>query len=105
MAWVYLITAAMLEIVWAISLKYTDSFTRPWPSVLTVLAMLASFGCLSVAMRTIPVGSCYAMWTGTGAVGTALLGMAFLGEPISAGRIVCVLLIAVGVVGMKILSP
>ncbi|MDX1927433.1 MAG: multidrug efflux SMR transporter [Pirellulaceae bacterium] len=105
MAWVYLITASMLEIVWAISLKYTDGFTRLWPSVLTVVAMLASFGCLSVAMRSIPVGSCYAMWTGTGAVGTALLGMAFLGEPFSAARIVCVLLIAVGVVGMKILSP
>ncbi len=104
MAWVYLFTAALFEIVWAIGLKYTDGFTRLWPSVVTVVAMLASFGCLSLAMRTIPIGSCYAIWTGTGAVGTALLGMLFMGESASVGRIVCVLLIAAGVVGMKVLS-
>ena len=104
MAWLYLIVAGILEIGWAIGLKYTDGFTRLWPSVATVCCMGVSFVLLSIALRTIPVGTGYAVWTGIGAVGTAIVGMALLGEPRNAARIVCIVLIVAGIVGLKLFS-
>ena len=80
MAWIYLVIAGLLEIGWAVGLKYTEGFSRFWPSVATLCAMVASFGLLAVALKTIPVGTGYAVWTGIGAAGTAIIGMAFLGE-------------------------
>lgn len=104
MAWVVLFIAGILEAGWAVGLKYTQGFTKLWPSVGTVGAMAVSFLLLSQALKTIPVGTGYAIWTGIGAAGTVIIGMAFLGEPREAGRIVCVLLIIAGVVGLKIVS-
>jgi quaternary ammonium compound-resistance protein SugE len=104
MAWIYLIIAGVLEIGWAIGLKYTAGFTRLWPSVFTIAAMIASFALLAQALRTIPVGTGYAVWTGIGAAGTAALGMIFLGEPRELLRILCLVLIVAGVVGLKFAS-
>ncbi len=104
MAWVYLIIAGLLEIGWAIGLKYTDSFTRLWPSVATIIGMLFSFGLLSIALKTIPVGTGYAVWTGIGAAGTAIIGMMFLGESKDIGRLLCLGLIVAGVIGLKMFS-
>jgi quaternary ammonium compound-resistance protein SugE len=101
MPWIYLLLAGLLEIGWAIGLKYTYGFTKLWPSVITVLVMALSFGLLSLALRAIPMGTAYAVWTGIGAAGTAAFGMAFLGEPRDVIRIVCLLLIIGGVVGLK----
>src|SRR3712207_5979773 len=105
MAWVVLFIAGLLEVVWAVGLKYTQGFTRLWPSVWTVGAMAASFLLLAHALKTLPVGTAYAVWTGIGAVGTVAVGMAFLGEPREVGRVVCVLLIVTGIVGLKPVSP
>jgi quaternary ammonium compound-resistance protein SugE len=105
MAWVFLFIAGLLEVVWAIGLKYTQGFTRLWPSVVTVGAMIASFALLAQALKTIPVGTGYAVWTGIGAVGAAIVGMLFLGESREAARIVCLLLIVAGIVGLKLFSP
>jgi quaternary ammonium compound-resistance protein SugE len=105
MAWVVLFIAGLLEIGWAIGLKYTQGFTKLWPSVATVGAMAVSFLLLSVALKTIPVGTGYAIWTGIGAVGTVIVGMAFLDEPREVERIVCILLIIIGIVGLKIVTP
>ena len=104
MAWVYLVLAGLLEIGWAIGLKYSVGFTKPGISVVTVLTMIASFLLLAQALKTIPVGTGYAVWTGIGAAGTTIVGMALLGEPREVGRIVCVMLILSGVVGLKVLS-
>ena len=104
MAWVFLILAGLLEIGWAIGLKYSEGFSKPGISVVTVLTMIASFLLLAQALKTIPVGTGYAVWTGIGAAGTAIVGMAILGEPREVGRIVCVMLILSGVVGLKVLS-
>jgi len=101
MAWVYLFTAALFEIGWAIGLKYTQGFTKLWPSVLTVAALIVSFVLLALTVRTIPVGTGYAIWTGLGAVGTATLGIILFGEPLTAWRVSCLLLIVGGVVGLK----
>jgi quaternary ammonium compound-resistance protein SugE len=101
MAWIYLIIAGLLEIGWAIGLKSTEGFTRFWPSVVTILLMVASFALLSLALKTIPVGTGYAVWTGIGAAGTAIIGMVFLGESRETLRILCILLIVAGVVGLK----
>ncbi len=105
MAWVVLFVAGLLEVGWAIGLKYTEGFTKLWPSVATIGAMAVSFFLLSHALRTIPVGTGYAVWTGIGAVGTVILGMVFLGEPRDVGRIFCLLLIIAGIVGLKVVSP
>ena len=105
MAWLALIVAGLLEVGWAIGLKYTVGFSRLWPSVGTVLAMILSFGLLSYALKTIPVGTGYAVWTGIGAAGTAVLGMVFLGESREVLRMVCIGLILAGVVGLKFASP
>ena len=105
MAWTYLVIAGAFEIAWAIGLKYTEGFTRLWPSVGTVAAMIASFAFLSEALKTIPVGTGYAVWTGIGAAGTAALGMVLFGESRDLLRIVCITMIAVGLVGLKLSSP
>lgn len=102
MAWVFLFFAGLLECAWAIGLKYTDGFTRPLPSALTILAMAASFWLLSYAMKTIPVGTAYAVWTGIGAVGVAILGMMLFEESREVARLLCLLLIIAGIVGLKI---
>ena len=104
MAWVWLVLAGLLEIVWAIGLKYTDGFTRLWPSVVTIAAMIASVYFLAVAVRTIPIGTGYAVWTGIGAVGVAILGMILFGEPKTLLRIGSILLIVAGIVGLKLVT-
>jgi len=102
MAWVLLVIAGLFEIGWAIGLKYTDGFTRAWPSVGTGAAMAISVVMLGLAMRTLPVGTAYAVWTGIGAVGTVLLGILLFNEPATAGRIACVVLIVTGILGLKL---
>ena len=105
MAWTYLFVAALFEIAWAVGLKYTQGFTKLWPSVLTIAAMAVSLLFLALAVRTIPVGTGYAVWTGIGAVGTATLGIVLFAEPVTAWRVVCLLLIVGGVVGLKVTAP
>lgn len=105
MAWVLLVMAGILEIGWAVGLKYTDGFTRLWPSVWTIAAMVASMYLLALAARTLPIGTAYAVWVGIGAAGAMILGMVLLGEPRSAARIACVGLIVAGVVGLKLVDP
>ena len=103
MAWVYLFLAGLLEIVWALGLKYTDGFTRPLPTAITVVAMLGSIGLLGLALKSLPLGTAYAIWTGIGTVGTVIAGILFLGETASALRLACVGLIVAGIVGLKLL--
>jgi quaternary ammonium compound-resistance protein SugE len=105
MAWIYLFTAACFEIGWAVGLKYTHGFTKLWPSVLTIAAMVVSLTLLAMAVRTIPVGTGYAVWTGIGAVGTAILGIVLFAEPVTAWRVVCLLLIVCGIIGLKLAAP
>jgi quaternary ammonium compound-resistance protein SugE len=105
MPWIILVLAGLFEIGWAIGLKYTDGFTRLWPSVWTVGAMIVSLGLLGIAMKSLPVGTSYAVWVGVGAVGTAILGIVLLGEPATAGRIASLALIVAGIVGLKLSSP
>lgn len=104
MAWVLLALAGLLEVAWAIGLKYSAGFTRLWPSVATLILMALSFFFLSTALRTLPVGTAYAIWTGIGAVGTAILGIALFGEAASPGRIVSIALIVAGIAGLKYFS-
>jgi quaternary ammonium compound-resistance protein SugE len=105
MAWLLLIVAGLLEVGWAIGLKYTEGFTRIWPSVFTLGAMVLSVVLLGVAMKSLPVGTSYAVWVGVGAVGTAILGMVLFGEPATAGRQASLGLIVAGIVGLKLASP
>lgn len=102
MAWTLLIIAGMLEVGWAAGMKHSQGWTRLWPSVMTIALMVASMYLLTVAVKTIPVGTGYAVWTGIGAVGTAIYGMVRLGESASPGRIACIGLIVVGIVGLKL---
>jgi len=102
MAWVILFFAGLMEICWAIGLKYTDGFTRLVPSVLTIAAMTVSVVLLAIALKTLPVGTGYAVWTGIGAVGTAILGIVLFGDPATAGRLACIGLIIAGIVGLKL---
>jgi quaternary ammonium compound-resistance protein SugE len=102
MPWTMLVVAGVLEVVWAVGLKFTDGFTRLWPSVWTLAAMLASFYLLSRALQTLPVGTGYAVWTGIGAAGTAIVGMLVLGESASTWRLVSLALIVAGIVGLKV---
>jgi quaternary ammonium compound-resistance protein SugE len=104
MAWVYLIIAGIFEIVWATGLKYTEGFTRLWPSLGTAVAMAVSVWLLAVALKTIPVGTGYAVWTGIGAAGTALMGILLFGESREILRILCIFLIVAGIVGLKLSS-
>lgn len=105
MSWFILVIAGLLEIGWAVGLKYTDGFTRFVPSVLTAGTMVASVVLLAVAMRELPLGTAYAVWTGIGTVGTAVVGIALFGEPADVLRALCILLIVAGIAGLKILSP
>lgn len=105
MAWILLVLAGLFEIGWAIGLKYTDGFTKLWPTVGTVLAIVISLGLLGVAMKSLPVGTAYAIWVGVGAVGTAILGIVLLGEAVNAGRLISLGLIVAGIVGLKLATP
>ena len=102
MAWIVLVVAGLFEVCWAIGLKYTDGFTRLWPSVGTVVAMTVSVVLLGWSMRSLPVGTAYAVWTGIGAVGTVLLGLVLFDEPATVARLGCVALIVAGIVGLKL---
>jgi|SRR5690554_3960924 len=104
MAWIYLIIGGIFECGWAIGLKYTEGFTRLWPTVFSAIAMLISLGLLGLSMREIPVGTAYAVWTGIGAVGVALMGMVLFGDSRDVARLVCLGLIVSGVVGLQIFS-
>ena len=105
MAWALLVVAGLLEVVWAIGMKYSDGFSRLVPSVVTIVAASLSFWLLAAAMKVLPVGTAYAAWTGIGAVGAALLGMVLFKEPATAARIVCVVLIIAGIAGLQWLTP
>jgi quaternary ammonium compound-resistance protein SugE len=104
MAWVYLFIAGIFEMGWAIGLKYTEGFSRPVPTILTVAAMIASVILLGLALRDLPVGTGYAVWTGIGTVGTALLGMYLFGDAATVARLVCIGLIVAGIAGLKVFS-
>jgi quaternary ammonium compound-resistance protein SugE len=105
MAWALLVAAGILEIGWAIGLKYSEGFTRLWPSIWTIAAIVLSLYLLSIAARTLPIGTAYAVWVGIGAAGAMVLGMALLGEPRTVARIACIGLIVAGVVGLKLFDP
>jgi quaternary ammonium compound-resistance protein SugE len=104
MAWLILFAAGLFEIGWAIGLKYTEGFTRPVPTVLTGIALVISMVLLGWAVRTLPIGTAYAVWTGIGAVGTAILGLILFNEPATVARLVCIALIVAGIVGLKVFS-
>lgn len=105
MVWAILIFAGLLEVGWAIGLKYTEGFTRLWPSIWTIGAMIASVWLLAIAMKTLPAGTAYSVWVGIGAVGTVILGIILLNEPANAARLVSVGLVIAGIVGLKIFTP
>jgi quaternary ammonium compound-resistance protein SugE len=105
MAWLVLIVAGLFEVAWAVGLKYAEGFTRLWPSVGVVVALALSMALLGIALRTLPLGTAYAVWTGIGTVGTAILGIALFREPATAGRLVCMGLIVAGIAGLKVLAP
>ncbi len=105
MAWLILVVAGLLEVGWAIGLKYTDGFTQPLPTVATVAAMVASLWLLGIAMQSLPVGTAYAVWVGVGAVGTVILGIVLFDESANAGRLLSVALIIAGIVGLKLATP
>jgi quaternary ammonium compound-resistance protein SugE len=104
MAWLILLAAGLLEVVWAIGLKYTQGFSRLMPTVVTVIAMIASMGLLGLAVRSLPIGTAYAVWTGIGTVGTVLVGILVFGESASLLRLLCVSLIVIGIIGLKALT-
>ncbi|SRR5690606_5671849 len=104
MAWGILVVAGLLEVGWAVGLKYTDGFTRLWPTVWTIASMIASMGLLGLAVRSLPIGTAYAVWTGIGTVGTAVLGIVLFREPATALRLVCIGLIVTGIVGLRLAS-
>jgi len=105
MTWLMLLVAGLFEVAWAIGLKYTHGFTRLVPSAATLAAMVASIVLLALAMRTLPVGTAYAVWTGIGALGTVILGIALFDEPATLARLLCMALIVVGIVGLKLVTP
>lgn len=105
MAWIILVLAGLFEVGWAIGLKYTDGFTRFWPTVWTVLAMIVSLWLLGIAMKSLPIGTAYGVWVGVGAVGTAALGIVLLGEPANLLRLLSLGLIVAGIVGLKLATP
>ncbi|MFN3884249.1 MAG: quaternary ammonium compound efflux SMR transporter SugE [Rhodocyclaceae bacterium] len=105
MAWAWLILAGIFEVVWAIGIKYTEGFTRFWPSILTVAAMVASVVLLGMSVKTLPVGTAYAVWVGVGAVGTAILGILLFAEAATLGRLISLGLIIVGIIGLKLATP
>ena len=104
MAWVYIIIAGFFEVAWAVGLKYTDGFSKLGPSLGTAAAMIISFYMLSLGLKTLPIGTAYAVWTGIGAVGTVIFGMFVLGESKDLGRIICIILIVSGILGLKLFT-
>jgi quaternary ammonium compound-resistance protein SugE len=104
MPWIYLALAGLLEVVWAVGLKYTEGFSRLWPSVITLSAMTGSIILLAVAVKTLPIGTAYAIWTGIGAVGAVILGIVLFGDSASPLRLACVGLVLLGMVGLKLTS-
>lgn len=104
MPWFILFIAGMFEIIWAVGLKYTEGWTRFWPVIITILAMIASFYFLSIALKQIPMGTAYAVWTGIGTIGTVVFGIFFLKEPADFLRILCIALIVIGIVGLRVLA-
>lgn len=104
MHWVYLLIAGFLEVFWAIGLKFSNGFTQLIPSILTVLGMILSFYFLSLALKNLPIGTAYAIWTGIGTIGTLIFGIIFFKEPMTIARIICVLLIVAGIIGLKLLT-
>ncbi|MFY0646657.1 DMT family transporter [Sulfitobacter geojensis] len=104
MAWFLLVLAGLFEVGWAVGLKYTEGFTRPWPTVLTAASMIVSLVLLGLALRSIPLGTGYAIWTGIGTIGTVIFGVVYFAEPATAARMFCVLLILSGIVGLKLVS-
>jgi quaternary ammonium compound-resistance protein SugE len=105
MAWINLAIAGILEVLWAISLKYTEGFSKLWPNLITVVGMIASFYFLAQALKVIPVGTGYAIWTGIGAAGTAILGIILFGESAAPARLACITVIIAGIIGLKLTSP
>lgn len=105
MAWVILFIAGLLEVGWAVGLKYTEGFTRLWPTVATAAALVASMALLGLSLRTLPLGTAYAIWTGIGTTGTAVLGILLFREPATAMRLVCIGLIVAGIIGLKLATP
>lgn len=105
MDWIILVVAGVLEVCWAIGLKYTAGLTRPWPTAWTVLAMVLSVGLLGIAMKSLPVGTAYAVWVGIGAIGTAVMGIVLFDEPVTLLRLLSLLLIFAGIVGLKLSMP
>jgi quaternary ammonium compound-resistance protein SugE len=105
MAWLLLLLAGVLEVGWAIGLKYTEGFTRLWPTIGTIVAMSVSLALLGIAMKSLPVGTAYAVWVGVGAVGTVILGIVLLNEPANAARLISVGLIVAGIIGLKLATP
>jgi quaternary ammonium compound-resistance protein SugE len=105
MAWIVLLLAGMFEVGWAVGLKLTEGFTRPLPTLLTVASMAVSLGLLGLALNSLPLGTAYAVWTGVGTVGTALLGILLFGESADAARLLCIALIVAGILGLKLVSP
>ena len=105
MAWAVLFVAGLLEVGWAVGLKYTEGFTRAWPTVATAAALIASMGLLGISLRTLPLGTAYAVWTGIGSVGTAALGIVLFREPATVLRLLCIGLIVAGIVGLKLATP
>ena len=105
MAWLLLMTAGLLEVGWAIGLKYTEGFTRLWPSFFTLASMVLSVVLLGVAMKSLPVGTSYAVWVGIGAVGTAILGIVLFAQPATAGRLASLGLVLAGIIGLKLATP
>ena len=102
MSWVILVIAGLFEVGWAVGLKYTDGFTRLWPSLATLASMIISLWLLGIAMKSLPMGTAYAVWVGVGAVGTVILGIVLLGEPANPGRLISVGLIVAGIIGLKL---
>ncbi len=102
MAWIYLVLAGLFEVVWASTMKQSEGFTRLGPSIVTIVAMIVSFGLLAVAMKSLPLGTAYAIWTGIGAIGAFCVGIVFLGEAASPARIFSVVLILTGLIGLKL---
>ncbi len=104
MAWIYLFIAGLMEVAWAVGLKLSEGFSRPWITVYTIIMMVLSFVFLSIALKSIAVGTGYAVWTGIGVIGTAVIGMIFLAEPVSVVKICCILLIISGIIGLRLIA-
>jgi len=105
MAWFALFAAGLFEVGWAVGLKYTDGFTRLWPSLATIASMIISLGLLGIALRSLPLGTAYAIWTGVGTIGTVILGVMLFGESAAIIRLACIGLIVAGIVGLKLVTP